>query len=626
MNKKLLTVAVGSALAFAGAMHTVSAQSLQETGDKLLGAMYTVNDDNETYINIVNTTASSKAVKVRLREGRGSEDVLDFHVYLSPFDMWTASLTIGVFDGEEVPVLITADTSCTAPNIGMIADGLRDPNDTGNEPRAADLRTINIPTIYAGGDATAAQQRIREGYIEIIEMADFGLQPAGISQPGGYGDRAGKFFPNDGTSGEFTMGLRDIQWAIKHDTSVGGTGVPRDCNAIRALNSFNLDPADVASYDSWGHWTPFNDNTTNDDDQDGFGFPTGGLFGNVAIINVGRATMIGYEMDAIDSDFDPNNGNIFFSQTGAAAANNRRYTADRSLASVRGGLGLAFNDLPDLSTITSTSGQPFAPMTYVPGLNSLEAGGNQVEDPSSVPDSATQWVMTDIDALLNDISDALAASTVMNEYITDEGLKAATDWVVTFPTKHFYSNYAVNPDGSPVVSAQAFYNSADYDTGPSRQTITNGWLEPFSSGFNTALGRACDPILTEGQRDGSNGYEYLGFYDREERAPSQGIVLSPLPVGADALCYEMNVISFNEDDLSLPSFVTGGITTRFNIDLQTGPGQAGEFQNGWGTLGLGKFEDLPAIGFMAWNIVNEVNGDKQYGHAFRHRFGRNRPM
>ena len=46
-------------------------------------------------MSVVNTTASMKAVKVRFREGKNSAEVLDFNVFLSPFDVWTASITPG---------------------------------------------------------------------------------------------------------------------------------------------------------------------------------------------------------------------------------------------------------------------------------------------------------------------------------------------------------------------------------------------------------------------------------------------------------------------------------------------------------------------------------------------------
>ena len=38
-------------------------------------------------------TDQVKAIKVRFREAQNSAEVLDFNLYLSPFDVWTAKIT-----------------------------------------------------------------------------------------------------------------------------------------------------------------------------------------------------------------------------------------------------------------------------------------------------------------------------------------------------------------------------------------------------------------------------------------------------------------------------------------------------------------------------------------------------
>ena len=51
-------------------------------------------------MSIVNTdNVNGKIVKVRFRGAANSEDLLDFQVFLSPSDVWTASLTQGA-DGK----------------------------------------------------------------------------------------------------------------------------------------------------------------------------------------------------------------------------------------------------------------------------------------------------------------------------------------------------------------------------------------------------------------------------------------------------------------------------------------------------------------------------------------------
>src|SRR6186713_3300414 len=50
------------------------------------------NNAYATALSVVNTTASAKAVKVRFLEGKNSREVLDFNLFLSPKDVWTAGI------------------------------------------------------------------------------------------------------------------------------------------------------------------------------------------------------------------------------------------------------------------------------------------------------------------------------------------------------------------------------------------------------------------------------------------------------------------------------------------------------------------------------------------------------
>jgi hypothetical protein len=515
MQKKLLSLAVASTLVVGAFAHTVMANpSLATTGDKLLGAIYNTEAGNETYVNIVNTSASAKAVKFRMREGRGSEDSLDFHVYLSPYDMWTAALTR---NSSGQVVLVTNDTSCTAPFV------TNNPDTTG-----AIARTTYIPSIY-GGDA---EQRVREGYIEIIEMADFGSD---TSRPDDYSDRAGR---------SSAMTGRDIAWATKHTA-----GVPNDCASVRAFNVGANTPQTVAGR--------------------GFGYPKGGLFGNMAVINVGQGTYLTYEMDALKSGFLRVNGNIFFSQNSLPSSTITQWTADRGLVFEKGGQ-LNYFDLPDLSTITLAGGLPTATVNY------------------------RTSILTAVGELAGKISGVLLAQDVTNEYIVSSVLNASTDWVITFPTKRFHTNYAYDrATGAPTPNSSAMDNSTD------------GYIFPFSSGFNQRLGEACDPI------------SFKNIRDREERTQVGDIDFSPGRPEGSSICYEMNVVSFNDPVLGVPSRVVGGVDTRSNLNV--------DFSEGWASLefpatdGVG----LPVIGFMAYNLVNSAVTDgvlANYAGTFNHRY------
>ena len=156
INRKPLFLALAGITAL-GAVGTAQAVSVNPTGlgQVLLFPYYTVKGDTNPYntlLSIVNTTASTKAVKVRFREGKASVEVLDFNVFLSPYDMWTAELDPSPSGGVR---MFTADTSCTIPTIPA----------SGVEFRNGAYK----------GDAVDDNSlaRLREGYFEVIEMSTY---------------------------------------------------------------------------------------------------------------------------------------------------------------------------------------------------------------------------------------------------------------------------------------------------------------------------------------------------------------------------------------------------------------------------------------------------------------------
>ena len=118
-------------------------------GEVLLYPYYTVQNGFVTAVHVVNTTDQAKAVKVRFLEGRNSQEVLDFNLYLSPFDVWTGTVVPDAANGAKV---ISTDTSCIAPR-QLSAGGEAFRNfQFSTDPDAADTN------------------RRAEGYIELIEM------------------------------------------------------------------------------------------------------------------------------------------------------------------------------------------------------------------------------------------------------------------------------------------------------------------------------------------------------------------------------------------------------------------------------------------------------------------------
>src|SRR5512137_2954866 len=113
-KKLFLAIAGVTAIGTAGVASAVE-QSQTGLGQVLVFPMYTVKTPASggafnTYLSIVNSTGSTKAVKVRFREGKASKEVLDFNVFLSPYDVWVAGVSPTPSGGA---IIGTPDHTCT---------------------------------------------------------------------------------------------------------------------------------------------------------------------------------------------------------------------------------------------------------------------------------------------------------------------------------------------------------------------------------------------------------------------------------------------------------------------------------------------------------------------------------
>src|SRR5215467_4151963 len=157
MNRNSLTTAVIAGIAgVAGIANMASAVNLNPDGlgQVLLYPYYTVNGHQQTLLSVVNTdTVNGKAVKVRFLEGYNSREVLDFNLYLSPNDVWTARVSQTSDSGGGA--VFTSDLSCTDPAIPSSGVPFRTAAFDGTGPVPADEGPQDIT-------------RTREGYIELI--------------------------------------------------------------------------------------------------------------------------------------------------------------------------------------------------------------------------------------------------------------------------------------------------------------------------------------------------------------------------------------------------------------------------------------------------------------------------
>jgi len=240
MKKNTLTSAVlaglTGAVGLVGAANAVNVNP-DGLGQVLIYPYYTVQAGNNTLISVVNTTSQAKSVKVRFLEALNSTEVLDFNLYLSEFDVWTAAL--GIDEETGGAVLATGDTSCTVPYIFGDFGGIQ-------EFLTFELENDGGPTDVG---------RTTSGYIEMIEM------------------------------GVLTDETKESATAATH---VGG--VPNNCGQlVDAWTEILVPGAD----DPDNYWIgdPTIDHAA----------PSGGLFGSGTIVNPDAGQMFTYNATAIDN-------------------------------------------------------------------------------------------------------------------------------------------------------------------------------------------------------------------------------------------------------------------------------------------------------------------------------------
>jgi len=127
-------------------------------------------------------------VKIRFRGAENSDDVLDFQVFLSPNDVWTASVSQSA---NGLASITTSDKSCTKPTFPATA---------------VEFKTSRL-------SAATNKNGTLEGYIEIFNMADI---PAGSALATAITHVAG--VPKDCTAAAFT--------ALDTDTTASNAVAP----------------------------------------------------------------------------------------------------------------------------------------------------------------------------------------------------------------------------------------------------------------------------------------------------------------------------------------------------------------------------------------------------------------
>ncbi len=192
-KKNKLGLAVAAALSIGAMTQSVQAANIAANGigEVAYVPYYTAGPGKTTYVRLTNNSFDTIAVKLKFREGVESQDMLDFHLFLSPRDVWVGQ--IGTVDGQVV--VTTADTSCTVPSKGA-GFGLWAHNG-GTSYSAA------VPNLLSGAAPT-------EGYIvaQVMGASDGRLPTQGsLFDAVSYMQHNGQPAPSscDGVSGAFEL-------------------------------------------------------------------------------------------------------------------------------------------------------------------------------------------------------------------------------------------------------------------------------------------------------------------------------------------------------------------------------------------------------------------------------------
>jgi len=242
-TKSLYAAVIAGLGAAAGSMQAGAVNISQDhSGQVLLYPYFTTRGGFVTSLSVVNTDQDhTKVAKVRFLEGKNSAEVLDFNLFLSPRDVWTAS----VVDNGSGGAVFSVDRSCTAPALGTTAGTA--------QPFVNYYYTGQVAGTFNDNGGTSLD-RTREGYVEIIEM--------GVVANGA-----------DAESSPATPVGNAVATAVKHTSA----GTPANCNVVRANGLFPA-ATDLRQ-------------------------PVGGLVGNGIIINTTTGTEFAYTPVALANFF-----------------------------------------------------------------------------------------------------------------------------------------------------------------------------------------------------------------------------------------------------------------------------------------------------------------------------------
>ncbi len=346
--------------------------------EALIFPYYTVRSGWTTLANVTNTSPYTIVAKVRYRESYNSRDVLDFNVILSPFDVWTG----WVAEGPNGPRLSTRDNSCTTPIF----------LDAGDGSRYADFSNLG----YQQDGGPKDIDRTREGHFEVITMAEFFPGSEDKKWSGSDSVSPGECWDGDGPGGSACNETPNtISWSDgdpKYPTAYYANhvdGQPRNCEMVDSRFVATASPFDIDDVVNGNDWSSDGDPLAEWDAE------------------LNQADWPACPPDESCGDTRSDAGDVL--------------KGNFSLVNV--GQGIAAGGIPvAVSMDCQFDDRDLITAQQFPWF--LE--------PTLYSQGCDLW---DWD---RDISTDLSVDALNNEWSTNTKTGAATDWVVTFPTKEFH--------------------------------------------------------------------------------------------------------------------------------------------------------------------------------------------
>jgi len=482
----------------AGTLAKPTATNLEVTragvGHALIVPYFNAQNGNMTVLHVTNTDqVNGKVAKVRFRSASNSDDLLDFQVFLSPGDVWTAAVTA---DANGLAQIVTADNTCTVPAL------------TSGTPQSFNNSSARLPSYLTVDQRNALT---REGYVEIFNVADI---------------TAVKAWDTNGALNAAGPNRSPLYNATKHASGVAPCSVAG--SAARTL----LNSAAIADYT-----TELAAATA------GLDSSTGGLMGDWYIINVPKTTTFSGAATAIVANTGAGMAGAIGNFRHFAQLGNNLVTGNAD-----GANGVTADPLFRNLNVFDAAG---AKVTTA-ALTMLNYDAPDLSTPFFSAASSANTLLQSTNLLT-----ALSVKSITNQYALDASITAKTDWVFSMPARRYNvaANYAavtgttgatgpttanakyrlftdLNANGTQ--AGEWFYPavSADYLTGAGT----------YKAGGNTTVdtaGNIC--VFADGQK----------FYDREETSATAGPVFSPGTASSVSFCGEVSVLAFQDTGTSV---------------------------------------------------------------------------